>query len=319
MRYYVCDASGKIYDPFTEIDETTGRPKKFTTVDVVVDEEANTYSIYVDGQVAYKKKGTAGTAITYATDIKLPLDIQTGSLVNTATYSDKDYTSLHKYADSYATAPEYIKWANGLKRYMDIPQYLTVTTTTGEGEESVTTTEEVWHTDGTYKHLSYIRFFQSAADLCVQETSITKVHDQKVDYIGSQVKLQSASELTYDLRFVFGIDDVFVNGLQYEVTAEVNNEGVNAPVISEKRSEVYSSILSDEKSVYAYEFCEGEYFSVFTIDGITMDSTSTIYTFTITPKVTASNCTLKASDVSYIVKYNGIGEFVSFEEVALNN
>jgi hypothetical protein len=182
------------------------------------------------------------------------------------------------FADVYKDSPEYKAWEASGGAYAAIPHHLTVTTADGE-------TQKLTHTNADWRHNSYIRFFQATYDFIVESVEINKIRDSRIEYIGSQVKKASESqfETSFDLRFVFGVDDTYVDGLYYNVTGEINNDGEGEIISTDIDSNVYSSIVADGETINAYRYYEGNYFSVFKIEGVEVTDADNVYTFTISP------------------------------------
>lgn len=306
-KWFFCNKAGDIYNAFSELDKS-GRPRAMTNVKAVVDEWNNTYTLYINGELAYRKQGVDGTNIIPAADMPMKVQINSGSLLNKATYKGNKAA----YAGVYTNAPEYKAWVNSGKAYAMIPHTLTVTTTDAETGAPVETA--VTH-DGksstSYRDISYIRFFQVSYEYIVEEIKLEKIKDSDVEYVGSQVKLGTEADTPFDLRFVFGVDDLYANGISYHVTAKVDDL-VNASEGKETDvdANVYSSIIAGGKKVNAYEYFEGEYFSVFKVEGVEVSTADTLYTFTITPYVTSASGTKVATGEVYTVQYNGIGQYV---------
>ena len=295
--WYFCDKAGNIYSPISELDEN-GRPLKMTTVKAVIDEWSNTYTLYINGELAYMKKNTTGTDIKPAANIAMKVKTNSGSLLNAGTYTGDKAT----YAGVYTEAPEYQAWIDSGKAYAMIPHSLTVTPEGG--------TETVVSHSGSYSNISYLRLFQASYEYIVESIEINKIKDSDVEYIGSQVKMASDAEATYDLRFVFGVDDLYASGISYHVTAEQGDLGAGEGVETEVDAKVYSSIVAGDKTVSADKYFEGNYFSVFKVEGVKVTTADTLYTFTITPYVTSASGTKVATGEVYTVQYNGLGQYV---------
>ena len=174
---------------------------------------------------------------------------------------------------------------------------------------------------GNWANTSYVRFFQNTYDFSVQDIKIEKV-DKVPEYIGSQVKMNSDSASTsYDVRFVLGVDDIYVHDIEYDIVASSSDGTVGETKTVSSLSMVYSSIVAETEKLNAYKFDEGKYFSVFSVTDIPLADEKTVYTFEITPYTTAYNPTLgktvrdvMSGAVTYTVKYNGEGEFVEYSE-----
>ena len=303
--WYFCDKDGNIYNPITKLDET-GRPLKMTSVEAIIDEWNNTYTLYIDGNLAYRKNGVASTTVIPAVDMPMKVQFGNTSLTHTTVYgSGKTYEA---YADVYKDAPEYKAWEASGKAFAMVPHHLTVT------PAGSTETVQLGYPEDTWKNTSYIRFFQATYDAVVESLEINKIRDSKIEYIGSQMKEGELPE-TFDLRFVFGVDDVYVNNVFYRVSAEINAEGKGLDVDSEYDNKVYSSIVADGKTINAYEYFEGNYFSVLKVSGVEKADADTLYTFTITPYTVNGKGESVPTGEAYDVQFNGLGEYIGFAVV----
>lgn len=304
--WYFCDKAGNIYNPITELDKN-GRPLKVTSVKAVIDEWSNTYTLYINGELAYMKNGAESKELKPAANMAMKVQTNSGSLLNKATYTGNKAA----YAGVYTNAPEYQAWVKSGNAYAMIPHTLTVTTTDAETGDPVETAVTHGGKSTSYRDISYIRFFQASYEYIVEEIKLEKIKDSDVEYVGSQVKLGTEADTTFDLRFVFGVDDLYANGISYHVTAKVDDL-VNASEGKETDvdANVYSSIIAGGKKVNAYEYFEGEYFSVFKVEGVEVSDAKTLYTFEITPYVTNANGKKVATGEVYTVQYNGIGQYV---------
>lgn len=240
------DASGNSITAWTTI--TNGEPAKWTEATVVVDEANNTFSVYVDGAVAYYKNGDK---LVQAVDLAM------------AVTDNGSFNKDAKYAD------------------------LT------EGQNNAAT-------DATGRQ--FIRLFQGVTEVYVKEASISLIKDSDVTLIGTQARGVSTADNTFDLRFVFGVDDIYVNSLKYEVSVSMNGTTSDAITVSSK--EVYSSIVNGDSTLRSIDCKEGNYLSVLVISGIEKaDVENQTVTFTITTNSTTYQVLVNFSGTDVTITY----------------
>ena len=256
----------------------------FVKLVVVIDESDDTFSVYINDKVAFYKNGNA-----YKEAIDLQMKVTTGA---------NSLTTL------YPNAPESKSWS-GL--YKDIPRKVTISDTEVKdyGTSGLST-------------VNYVRFFQNAQDFCVQNIKITKISDG-LNYIGSQIRTESEIPLAFDVRFVFGTDNIYVDSIEYDILAEVNgvSQGTGKTVASDT---VYRSIYSSEGDIKSWKIGEGDYFSVFSVNGVELAPETTVYTFKITPYLKEYNAesgkfekNIESATVTHIIKINGLGKVLSYD------
>ncbi len=168
---------------------------------------------------------------------------------------------------------------------------------------------------GGLKNTSYIRFLQSAYDFSVQDIKVEKL-DKGVELVGSQVKKHNDSE-SFDVRFVFGVDDIYVHNIEYDIKASSTDGDVGEIKTVDSKSTVYRSIVADGKAVNAYKYDQGKYFSVFAVEDVPLSDENVTYIFEVTPYITAYNPlsgkierVLLGGAAKYTVKYDGNGGYV---------
>lgn len=208
------DASGNKLTAWTTIDED-GVPAKVTTATVVVDEESNTFSVYVDGAVAYYKDSTG--KLVKAVDLQMAVWVNSTLQINTANESAAEKNT--KYKDIAVQAGK-----------------------------------------------QYVRLFQNSVQVYVKEASISLIKDSDVTLIGTQARGVSNADTTFDLRFVFGVDNLYVNSLDYEVSVQIGDTKYDSTTVSS--TEVYSSIVNGDSILRSVDCKEGNYLSVLVISGI---------------------------------------------------
>lgn len=289
VELYVKDENGSFTRAnawYTADDLVDGKlpDDKFVKVEAVVDEADDTFSLYINGNVAYYKSGD-----TYKRAIDLGMKIATGS---------SSLTSKHP------NAPESAAW-------LENPRYATIPRTVTDGE-----TVRSYGTSG-LSILSYIRFFQTALDFNVKSVSVTKIA-RDIEFVGTQTRANPESSEAFDMRFVFALDDIFVDSVEYDVTVSVNGgtEGAAETAVSDK---VYKTIKSETGDINAWKYEEGDYFSVFNVNGIELGDKNTTYTFKVTPYVKeydpATNKVernLEKAKTTHVITVNGKGELVAY-------
>ena len=210
---------------------TEGVPESTSDLRVVVDEANGTYSVYVDGTVAYFRNGSR--------------------------------------FDPFVDRP-----LSGAKTF----------------------------TDSTAYAYDYLRLFGGKLPAILKEASVTLIADSDIEFIGSQSRNSDygAASGTFDLRFAFGVDDLYVSDAGFRVVAYKNGNEVgtqNVPLTA-----VYKSLKAADSALHAYTCPEGEYLAAFKIVGIEETTVEDNYTFEITPYANG------ADQETYTVAYNGMGQ-----------
>ena len=290
IAIYTRDENGKFVRPnawYTEDKLVDGRipDDVWVNVKAVVDEEEGTFSVYVNGSIAFYLEGS-----TYRRAENLKFNVDTGA--------------SRSYITKYPNAPETVAW-------LAKPSYSTIPRTATVDGEVLT-----YGTSG-LSLVSYLRFFQGALDFSVRDVSVTKI-DRGLEFVGTQIRKESDTPFAFDVRFVFGIDDIYVDGIEYDVSVSVNGAGEgNAKTVESKT--VYRSIKADGKAINSWKYDEGDYFSAFTVDGVEIANASTLYTFRITPYFDKYNQAkgiierdVSSATVTHIVTLNGLGETVAY-------
>ena len=253
-------------------------------VKAVIDSTNDTYSVYVNDSIAYYKSGS-----TFKRAENLRIKITTGA---------------NSYITKYPTAPESVA-------YLENPLYSNISrTTTVDGEVKTYNFQNLGN-------ISYVRFFQNAYDFSVRDVTIATIENE-LDFIGTQIRQESETPLAFDLRFVFGTDNIYVDSIEYDVTASVNNgnEGSAETAIC---NTVYKSLIADNSVLNTWKLDQGEYFSVFTVNGIELSTKDTVYTFKVTPYTTALNSATGKIErdnekvyATHVIEFNGLGEMISY-------
>ena len=251
---FIYDASGTRLNAWSTV--TDGRPDKWTTASVLVDEGRNTFSLYIDGEVAYYStsdmQSVDPSELTPAID--MPILVKENSSTTTKTY--KEIT--HGY------------------------------TAGGTG----------------YKNKQYIRFFQNCCEVYIKDAFISLIKDEKVELIGTQSRNTDNAELDFDLRFVFGVDDLYVEDIDYKVSVSYNGTDYsdNAKTQSSEKT-VYSSVkVENGADIKSVDYTEGNYLSCLQVCGIPKaEVENTPITFTITPYRVRHNSLEPVELETYIV------------------
>ena len=172
-------------------------------------------------------------------------------------------------------------------------------------------------TDSVARDFDYLQLFAgSTAGMAatLKEVSVTLIRDDDIEFIGSQSRNsdKGAAQGTFDLRFAFGVDNIYVDKIGFRVNAYKNGESVGdaqfIPV-----STVYKALNAAGGKLQAYRCPEGEYLAAFKIVGVEETDESDIYTFKITPYTESDDVKIYSED-TYRVYYNGIGQFVTEPE-----
>ena len=154
---------------------------------------------------------------------------------------------------------------------------------------------------GTYQ---YVRFFREIATTAVEEISVALIPDSDVELIGTQVKTADQTETNgFDLRFVFGIDDVYANAVNFDIKAYKNGEYIGKQETS--ATSVFTGVNAGNSTIYAYQCTEGDYLAAVKVLGVTETTADDIYTFEITAYLVDGTTTTTAK--TYTVSCNGLG------------
>lgn len=158
------------------------------------------------------------------------------------------------------------------------------------------------YTDSKAGDYDFLRMFAGLGNAIVKEISVSLIPDSNIEFIGSQSRNSGAEvkEGTFDLRFVFGVDDLYMENAGFRVTAYANGSKVgeqNVPLTS-----VYKALVAGDSKLQAFECPEGEYLAAFKIVGIEETTANTNYTFEITPYANGED------QETCAVAYNGIGQ-----------
>lgn len=172
-------------------------------------------------------------------------------------------------------------------------------------------------TDNGARAYDYLQLFAgSTAGMAatLKEVAITLIRDDDIAFIGSQSRTsdKGAAANTFDLRFVFGVDNLYTDKIGFRVNAYKNGEKVgDAQFVTV--STVYKALNADGGKLQAYRCPEGEYLAAFKILGVEETTASDIYTFKISP-YTESNGVKSYCGDTYRVYYNGIGQPATVSE-----
>ncbi|MBQ7294300.1 MAG: hypothetical protein IJW79_11245, partial [Clostridia bacterium] len=289
LELYTRNADGALVKAsawYKDTDVTDGKipDSAWVKVKTVIDESDDTFSVYINDSIAFYKSGD-----TYKRAENLKMKLTTGA---------------NSFATLYPDAPE-METFNKTGLYKDLPRTVTV--------DGVTKA----YNFAKLENMCYVRFFQNTLEFNVRSLSVTKIEDG-LNFVGVQRRDESETPLAFDLRFVFATDDIYVDGIEYDVTAEVGDVG-SEKIESVVCDTVYSTLKSSNGDINAWKFEEGEYFSAFNVEGIETASESTVYTFRITPYMVRYNATSGktekdpgSADIVHVVKFNGKGELIGY-------
>ena len=312
---YLYNAAGISYNAWTTVEQTfddngkilTATPEKWTKVTVVIDESRNTASYYVNDMLAYysSTKPTNGKVdpSKLSPAFNLPFNVSTSA--------DTKFPggSKDNWDGTFASLP----YTDG---------------TVGYFEHMNSNNKKKFDTG--YSRQSYIRILQNTLDACVRELSITRISDNtmsyssdftqttytrndEIEFIGTQTRNLSANNPTFDMRFVFGVDNLFVDKIRYNVTASVN-DGITGNTESFENTEVYSVLKSEGADVVAAKYSSGSYLSFVTISDIEYMEGNT-YTINIMPEYVIYNKVTNTEEVAplggYRITISGTGELIS--------
>lgn len=291
LALYTKDSNGEFVRPnawYTESDLVNGKIPESVWVKAkaVVDETAGTFGVYVNDSIAYYLDGT-----TYkrAENLNYKIDITSSSFIK-------------KYPDS----PESIAW-NENPSYTTIPRVHTV-----DG------VAKAYGTSG-LSLISYARFFQNCLDFSVRDVKITKLDNNDLTFVGTQIREESETPLAFDMRFVFATDNIYVDAIEYDVTVEVDGGGEGSVQTADCNT-VYKTIKSDGGDINAWKYEEGDYFSIFNVNGIELGDENTEYTFRITPYAKKYNIVTgkverdtENAEVTHVITVNGLGKMMNYK------
>lgn len=122
--------------------------------------------------------------------------------------------------------------------------------------------------------------------------------DDTIEYIGAQEKENAdySADETFDIRFVFGFDDLYLEDVGVKVDASVSDGTTGTKVLSAE-GKALTAIAANgvTKKVGVNGIGYGGYYMATAITGIELDTSKT-YTFTLTPYLNR----VEASDVTYM-------------------
>lgn len=307
---YLYNSAGYSLNAWTTAEETfdeegnllTSAPAKWTKVTIVIDESNNTASYYVNGRLAYYGDvpvdgKTDPSKLTPA--INVPFTVATGAKSKFPGGSEGNWDG------KYASLP----YSDGTSDFSNV-----------EG--------------GT--PLNYIRILQTTLDAYVREFSVDRVSvndvsysddytetyynfDPEIEFIGTQTRNLSESNINFDMRFVFGADSVYTDKIRYKVTATVNDREFGAEKIFDNDA-VYGVLKSDAADINAAKFTEGSYLTYVAISKIPYMKRDS-YTIKIMPEyVTANKVTggeVTTALTGYEITVSGTGEVTAWKTIAV--
>ena len=310
-RIYLYNASGYSLNAWTTAEETfddegnllTSAPAKWTKLTVVIDESNNTATFYVNGRLAYYGTEPENGRIDPS---KLTPAVNVPFNVTTGTNSKFPSGSKDNWDGKYASLPYF----DGTSDFSNV-------------------------SNGT--PMNYIRILQNTLDAYVREFSVDRVSvndvsysddytktyynfDPEIEFIGTQTRNLSESNVNFDMRFVFGADSVYTDKIRYKVTATVNDGEFGTQKIFDNDA-VYGVLKSDAADINAAKFTEGSYLTYVAISEIpymVRDS----YTIKIMPEyVTANKVTggeVTTALTGYEITVSGTGEVTAWKTVAVD-
>ena len=149
----------------------------------------------------------------------------------------------------------------------------------------------------------YIRILQGLRKFAIKELTVSLIPDDAIELVGVQERVD---ELTFDVRFVAGVDDLYTSGIGFKVEAFYNGEYRGVQYVD--TNVVYEAINEDGGKLNAHECPEGQYLTAFKIIGIERTGISNVYQFVVTPFYKDRP---DAVQDSYTVAYNGEGQCLS--------
>lgn len=287
--------------PYTTV--TNNIPAAFSNVRVVVDEENNVYSVYVDGSAAYYYDSATKTYKPY---VNMTIPAPTGTGVTKANETNADGELVYNFKGD-------------VKKYHDYTakffETLVAAKAFGSNSSGVANTYN--------PACEYVRFFQAWTNFYLKDVAVSIIPDSDIEMIGVQDQIDADDNLA--LRFIAGIDDVFVPGIGYSVEAwhrVVQSDGTFGSwertdrVQTENSRVVFRSIKETDAngkvdSYYAYNRQEGDYLSALKITDIPRDhGVNEQYKFTVTPYTLDADGNVDKTFESYTAVYNGAGEYL---------
>lgn len=151
----------------------------------------------------------------------------------------------------------------------------------------------------------YMRLFRDIVTVALEEVSVALIPDSNVELVGTQVK--TADQTTsggFDLRFVFGVDDIYANAVNFDIKAYKNGEYIGKQETS--ATSVFTGVNAGNSTVYAYQCTEGDYLAAVKVLGVTETTADDIYTFEITAYLVDDAGNAFAAK-TYTVSCNGLG------------
>lgn len=269
--------------PYTTV--TNNVPAAFSNVRVVVDEENNVYSVYVDGSAAYYYDSATKTYKPY---VNMTIPAPTGTGVTKAKETNEDGELVYNFEGD-------------VKKYHDYTaeffETLVAAKAFGSNSSGVAYTYS--------PACEYVRFFQAWTNFYLKDVAVSIIPDSDIEMIGVQEMVGE----TIDLRFVAAIDDIYVHGIRYNVEAYRN--GVRQTYTTNVDTGVVFSAVNDgDDKLYAYNCKEGNYLSVFKILGIPKDGEGVTYKFVVTPYTLDVYGNVDKTFEPYTAIYNGAGEYL---------
>ena len=208
-------------------------------------------------------------------------------------------------------APAYYYEGDVFTPFVDMPLPCNLGNVT-EVETFGEVTKEIAEAAGYTGNNHYVRLFRNMNGVAVRRVAVTLIPDSNVELVGTQTRTadNGAAAGTFDLRFIFGIDDIFKQAVGFNVTAYDVNGNVHNTWKDVTTDTVYKAVKSGNDVLHAYECGEGEYLTTLKILGITETSAADRYVFEITAYVVDAKGTKMLSPVTYVVTCDGLGQNV---------
>ncbi|MBR4872716.1 MAG: hypothetical protein IKV00_02645, partial [Clostridia bacterium] len=208
-------------------------------------------------------------------------------------------------------APAYYYHGGEFLPFVDMPlpcEFGNVTGVETFGEVTKEMAEAAGYTGNNH----YVRLFRNMNGVAVRRVAITLIPDSNVELVGTQTRTadSGAANGTFDLRFIFGVDDIFKQAVGFNVTAYDVNGNVHNTWKDVTTDTIYTAVKSGNDVLHAYECNEGEYLTTLKILGITETSAADRYVFEITAYVVDATGTKLPSPVTYVVTCDGLGQNV---------
>ena len=153
----------------------------------------------------------------------------------------------------------------------------------------------------------------------VAKIKISEIPEGAPQFIGSQIQ-ENAQDLTFNTRFVIGVNDIFVQNVEIEIKGYYTADQNNLSEIITQRSKlltttnVYSSFLSDGEYVNTYSTEKGDYFALLTVNDI--EKNEGFYVFELRTGNTKDDVVVKSDSVIRVVYQVDAKGYIKFIEAS---